>query len=419
MSASTQTIGVGIIGPGSRGITCLGFRMAELCRETGLKVIALCDRYPDRLEAAKNILVDKFSEHGITIDPALYSACDELIHDNNVDLIIITTPTFLHRESAILALRTGKKVYLDKPIAHTAEDAVAIVEEETATANKLIMGFTRRYEAPWQKLHSLLKEGVIGELKMMQFRAVIPYWHYFQTWHRRRKWSGGGLNDKSSHHCDVFNWFAGSRSVQVNGFGGRSMFHPRQDAPERCLECKNETCPYRATWIKTKSQDEMMHEKPPAILKEREEVLRKDTCVYYPGADIIDHASIHFRYQNGIVANLLYTNFGPHADDQETFELIGTKGRMILTRHTGMIDIIGDYGERREVMDCKSKDFESSHFGADLKLVCEMRRFYDGRTPEVSACDGLEATRMVLAALKSIDNTGQTVQMEEIPDAHV
>jgi hypothetical protein len=69
------------------------------------------------------------------------------------------------------------------------------------------------------------------------------------------------------------------------------------------------------------------------------------------------------------------------------------------------------------VLDCRDEGFGGSHFGADAALIQELRRFCDGAPPTVSAHEGLEATRMVAAALRSMDGGGVTVEMDEIPDA--
>jgi predicted dehydrogenase len=414
-----KTIGIGIIGTGARGIYCLGRRIAETAGETGFRIVALNDRNPVRLEETRDIIKKDYANSGLKIDVTLYRQFEEVIDDGNVELILITTPTFLHKEMAIPALRSAKKVYLDKPIAHIPDDAVDIVNEETRTGNHLIMGFTRRYETPWRKAYRLIQEGMIGRLVMMQIRAVIPYWHHFQSWHRRRKWSGGGLMDKSSHHCDVFNWFSESTAVRVNAFGGRAVFKPEKDGPERCRDC-NRDCPYRVEWTGTSEhQDEMTVSVVRSWSEETEEMNRKDNCVYLPGADIFDHASIHFTYENGVIASLFYADFGPHAEDEETFELVGSKGRIILYRHKGIIDIVSDYGNTHEILDCREQDFSSSHFGADYELIREIKRFYDGQPPVVSAKDGLEATRMINAAQKSMDENSRTVEMTEIPNVNL
>lgn len=389
--------------------------MAESCRETGLRVTALCDRNETRMAEATDYLTAKFAAQEVYVSPTPYASVADLVAAPDVDFVVVTTHTNAHRDAAVTALHSGKKVYVDKPLSHTAEDAAAIVQAEQAAGNPLIMGFTRRYEAPWRKAYDLLQEGVIGDLKMMLLRDVIPFWHYYQTWHRRRKWSGGGLMDKSSHHADVFNWFSASRATQVCGFGGRDVFKPDPGAPPSCRVCERD-CPYRAQASKKPSQEEVIRVGT-SWEEESQEQFRKDNCVYLPGADAYDRAAINFAFANGVVATLIYCIFAPRTEDQETFELIGTRGRMVLVRHRGTIELIGDRGERREMIDCKRDDFQGSHFGADLELVREMRQFCDGKPPLVGGRDGLEATRMIVASLLSLDEGGRTVRMTEIADA--
>jgi len=74
-------------------------------------------------------------------------------------------------------------------------DGIAIVEAESQTDSRMIMGFTRRYEAAWKRAHGLLKDGAIGDLAMIQVRDVIPYSRYLTAWWRRREWSGGALEE--------------------------------------------------------------------------------------------------------------------------------------------------------------------------------------------------------------------------------
>lgn len=415
---SNETIRVGIIGTGSRGITCIGRQIAEQSGELNMTITAFCNRTESRMQIALddlNAVAKKAGNESFT--PRFYSDPKALINDDEVDFIVITSPTASHAEATIPALESGKKVYLDKPIAHTLEDALAIREAEHRTGNAMIMGFTRRYEKPWIDLHKMVESGVIGDLKMMLIRAVLPYSFYFQTWHRTRAVSGGALNDKGSHYTDVFNWFANGRAKQVNAFGGRNVFHEEEDAPEFCATCDRD-CAYRVEQAMPDTQDQMKGAVDRSYETETDPLKRKDNCVYKKGADIFDHASIHYQYDNGIVANIFYTVYGPQSDDEETLELVGTKGRIILTRLRGEIDIVTDYGHRsHEVIHCKSEAFETSHFGADRKLVQEMAAFARGAASPVDGWDGMEATRMVLAAMRSIDEGGETIQFSGVPDA--
>ena len=76
--------------------------------------------------------------------------------------------------SSAICSEIRKKVYLDKPISVTLDDAHAITEAETKMGNRLLMGFTRRYEA-WIKMKELLDGGAVGSLQMILLRSIIPY----------------------------------------------------------------------------------------------------------------------------------------------------------------------------------------------------------------------------------------------------
>jgi predicted dehydrogenase len=417
---SEAPINVGIIGLGVRGLHSIARIMADRFAETGFVITALCDRNPERMHESRTVIQARYASQGTEVAPRLYEDGLNLVVDPQVDLVVITSTTDTHRAFTVPALHAGKKVYCDKPLAHTLEDAIAIVEAEAEAQNPLIMGFTRRYESAWLKAHELLHEGVIGRLHMLQVRDIIPYHRYLTAWWRRRAWSGGALNDKGCHLFDVFNWFTSSRATRVHGFGGRSVIEPDPGAPARCHLCHRD-CPYRRREPDTAAPSaiDLVPHFGPSWLQESEEKHMDDICVYTPGSDLYHNGSIHVSYASGAIASYFYSIFGPPADDQETLELVGTKGRLILTRHTGKLDIVTDYGETHEVLDCRDENFQDSHFGADIALVEELRRFCAGAPPTVSARAGLEATRIVMASFRSMDAGGVTVDMAEVPDVRL
>ena len=403
-----MSIGVGIIGSGLRGGLVLGPRIIELQKETGLHLRAICDRSEARLREVNLFL--GYSRLKKLQPGRLMRTTDfrALVDDPEVDLILITTPTWFHREPAEYALRSGKKVFLDKPIAVDLDDSLAILQAEKEAGNPLLMGFTRRYEYPWVRTSELVRSGRIGQLLMIQLRSVIPYTRYYHTWHRRNRWSGGALNDKSSHHFDVLNWFADSPWRMIHGIGGKSpAFTPREDPQPGCFDCQ-EDCPYHI--LKDPDFEELgIQRVPPSWRSGSREEDRVDNCVYAPGADLTDHCFVTLDYANGVKASLFLCIWGPKAPDQETLELIGTDGKILLTRQTGMLEVWDQFGKRREEIDCRTEDFSSSHFGADRELVRKMRSFVDGTPPIVGSAAGHESLRMVLAAQRSIDKGGVLV----------
>ena len=407
-------IGVGIIGTGRRGYE-LAVCMAKLRSQIDLEVRALNNRTFVRTQETQQSLKALYGESGSVPSIKLHGCYADLIADPNVELIMILTPNYAHRDPTVKALQSGKKVYLDKPLAHNLDDSLAICREQKRTNNPIIMSFTRRYEKPWIQLQDLIRKGIIGTVRMILTRDIIPYHVYFHTWHRRMDWSGGPLAGKMSHIFDVCNWYTQDTPDRISAFGGQSVFKPDPHAPECCSQCDRD-CPYRVDKKAAKHRQDEMIDSGVSRFAEREIIKRHDNCVWLPGADIDDHGVINVEYTQGVKASLSWAVFGPDSEDQETFEIVGDKGRIRLIRHGGVIDIVTDYGKRHEVMDERKDDFSSSHFGADDAFVIELDQFCKGGTPRATSKEGLLAARMTEAALRSMRADGQLVRMEEIED---
>ena len=403
MNKRKHEIGVGIIGMGKRGGS-VALNMAKTYHRFGLKVIGIYSRSPEKVSEAARLVTSAYREVNIDTHISCHSSIDSMLEDPHIDLILITSPQYAHAQATIPALKSGKKIFLDKPIAHDLSDSLAIAEVEKQTGNTMLMGFTRRYEAPWLKAFEMLCNGVIGKLHLIQIRSIVPYDIYFHGWHRQRSQSGDALNDKSSHHFDVFNWFSQSQATRISGVGGRSVYVEDPLAPKRCPECEK-ICPYRAHRSSLNNPDDMHN----IVTNDSKIDLERadDRCVFAPGADILDHALIQTQYANGVLASLVYCIFGPKANDQETLELVGSSGRMVLTRHTGQIELFSNYGKNHEIITSDNPEIGSGHFGADYNLLEKMREFVNGASPVVSGSDGLAATRMAMGALQSVNEKGK------------
>ena len=407
--------GVGIIGTGRRGYD-LGVCIIDLHDKIDIEIKALNNRTRIRMEEARDAFQSKYKAKGIEADIQLHERYEDLVDDPDVQLIIIVSPQNVHREHATRALRSGKKVFLDKPMAHRLDEAVPIRREELNSENPLFIGFTRRYEQTWLKTHDLLKQGAIGDLKMILVKDVLPYHIYFHDWHRRMEWSGGVTADKISHLFDACNWFAQSPPQRLSAFGGRAVFQPEENPPLRCSACDRD-CPYRVVTVHDESRPDMMTDFSSSREKEKELEKIHDNCVWLPGADINDHGIINLSYENGIKASIFWSVFGPDSDDQEVFELVGDRGKIVLTRQIGEILVISDYGNTQERLNMKSDTFDKTHFGADHQLILELDGFVNGEAPVVSGKEGLDSSRLVEAAHRSINSGGELIMMKDIPDA--
>lgn len=416
---------IGIIGAGERGCYVLGTRMIELAKELKIQITAICDINENRVEDALNYLSSKCQEYELDWGNNISGSTDyrELIDNPQVNCVFITTHTDNHKEPAIYAIESEKLVYLDKPISVTIEDALAIFQAEQKAQQSVIMGFTRRYENSWKKAKELLDASKIGKLQMIQIRSVIPYTRYFQMWHRKSAWSGGALNDKASHLLDVFRWMTGTTAncKFVSAIGGQSdIFAPRDDAPFRCSECDVTDCPYRREANENDDREGTHVLNQPSWKYATKERDIADLCVYRPGSDIIDHAIASYQFDNGIKASLFWAIYGPHANDQETLELVGSKGRIVLERETGKVVVYtlstSAKNKHYTIYDTRDEYFDSSHYGADIQLIKDVRSYFDGKSLEELKCarveDGVHSLAMIIATAQSIEKKGMPVYLE-------
>ena len=409
-----RPVGVAIIGAGERGVYYVGSRMAELARETGFVIRVVHDRLPDRARLASQYLTDLYRTNGLYWQVELVDDMAAAIERPDVDLVLVTTHTNAHVEPVQIAARAGKRIYLDKPISVTLEDAEAIAEAERASGKPIMMGFTRRYERPWIEAINMAREGRIGIPQMVLLRSVIPYTRYLQLWHRTNAASGGAINDKGSHHFDVLNWITASKPLTLSATGGRStIFKADPNAPARCSDC-NRDCPFRRHETLIDIAEGVAKVPNASWLTAARIADRNDNCVYLPGSDIDDHMVATVRYDNSMVATLFFTIFGPYAEDQETLEIIGSSGRLRMERHSGSIDLVSQHGHKRETIDMASPDRDSSHFGADKELVRTLRRFVDGDVPIVGVPEGHASLRLVSAAQKSLQAGGRIIDLDSL-----
>jgi predicted dehydrogenase len=397
-----KKIKTGIIGCGSRGIKNLGSKIIQQADTLGIAITALAEINPERLQEAATILNAAAEAVGAPArEFALYTDYQQMLDNEALDLVIITTPQNFHRKPFEAAILKGLKVYCDKPIAHTAEDAYAMLETWQKNGSKnAIIGFTRRYENAWREAFKIVQHGDIGEVKMLLLRAVIPFATYYHRWFSDSRLSGGVVNEKSAHHFDALQWFAQGRVKHVSGMGGRNIYLPRADHPGFCHRCE-EICEYRRKTIGD-AQNQMAADFFSTI--DSEDIrYTMDRCVFDPDIDIFDHAIVNVSYDNGVKAQLLLDIAGFQAEDQETLEIIGNRGKIQLERHSAKLKVFRDYGRDIEEIDARDELHEQSHFGADDFLIQQISDLASGKitNPPAGPLEGAMATITATLARKS------------------
>lgn len=131
---------------------------------------------------------------------AAYSTPAELLADSNVELVVIATPSHTHGELAEAALKAGKHVLVEKPMARNVAEADAMIECARASGKTLTAYQPRRVGSEFLKLHQILDSGVLGPIHLV--KVQVYGYQRRRDWQTLRKFAGGMLNNLGAHYID-------------------------------------------------------------------------------------------------------------------------------------------------------------------------------------------------------------------------
>jgi predicted dehydrogenase len=152
-----------------------------------------------------------------------YPAYDELLRDPDVDAVFIAAHNGLHQALVIDALRNGKHVLCEKPLAVNARECEEMIAAAESAGRHLVEAFMYRYHPQMDKARELVQHGAIGDLRVVQasfrFRLTRPDDVRF-----RPEWGGGALLDVGCYCVDVSRLFLGDSPQDVQAVGA---LHPQ------------------------------------------------------------------------------------------------------------------------------------------------------------------------------------------------
>jgi len=165
--APSRTLNVAIAGSGGRSRS----HAADFSRIPGVRVVAVCDIWPERTKAAK-ANADKLNgdTHCKT-----YHDYREMMADPEVDIVGVATPDHWHALIAIEAAKHGKHIYLEKPLAYSIEEGRAVVEAVKRNGVMLQHGTQQRSTSYFQRAAWLAKHGFLGSVEKVY--AISPVGH--------------------------------------------------------------------------------------------------------------------------------------------------------------------------------------------------------------------------------------------------
>ncbi len=132
----------------------------------------------------------------------------ELIALDEIDVVDVVVPSFLHRQVAVAALEAGKHVLLEKPMAITLEDCNAIVDAARANGRLLSVGHELRLSSLWKKVKDLIDEGFIGDPQYCLVElSRKPYRHGADGWRFDIERVGNWILEEPIHFFDLARWY--------------------------------------------------------------------------------------------------------------------------------------------------------------------------------------------------------------------
>ena len=379
-AAPASPVRLGIVGTGQ---VVLSSYLPILVRIPGVQVVALCDVNPERLALA----VSGVQERGGGYPVQAYADYRELLERDDLDAVLVATPTDRHEEVAVAALRRGLDVLLEKPMSPTLAGARRILDAWRASGRLLQVGYVYRYSPLIRRLVELLRGGEIGAVRQFwvhEFRGA-----FYEAWRFDPERSGGALLEKICHHADLFNWALGCLPVRVFAVGGQAVMR------------RGETV----------------------------EVLSVlGTTIRVTDSRVVDHAWVVAEYESGAVGSYGVNFFCPYGfwgrdrQDHESLEIgaIGERGAVLchVRRHEIRVRRAASGEEQVITIPPASGGPAGWHTGTAEQLEAFVQCVRTRTPPLADGVAGLAGMLLPLAAERSIA-TGAPVAVREIAGQEV
>ena len=267
----TPTHRFAIIGVGTMGKEHM--RVATLLGRA--RIHGIYDPQERSLEVAESEFA-KISPDKLICYASLEAACA----DTEVDAYFICTPNYTHYEVLQTVIKTGKPIFVEKPMATTVGDAAGMVRMANSYGSIIQIGLQYRYKSQYvEAFHEALVRKSLGDIKTISMSEHRPpFLDKVGQWNKFNEFSGGTLVEKCCHYFDLINLMAESLPERVFASGGQAVSF-------------------------------------------------KDFEKDGNASDIDDHAFVLIEYQNGIRANFSLNMFSPDFDEEMI--VVGNRGRLI------------------------------------------------------------------------------------------
>lgn len=201
---SITGVGAAVVGAGFIGAVHI-----EALRRLGVKVHGVVSSSPTRAAARSRDLNL----------PHTYESLEAMLHDKRVQVVHVTSPNHLHHRHALAALRAGKHVVCEKPLAMTSAETADLLQAAERSGLVHATNFNVRFYPMCQHVRGAVREGALGEVRLVSGRYYQDWLLLDSDWNWRVDPSQGGMlramADIGSHWIDLTGFVTGKRVIEV------------------------------------------------------------------------------------------------------------------------------------------------------------------------------------------------------------
>lgn len=223
-SLAERLLGIGILGYAP---SVGRYHGQGAARTLGLRLRAVCDLNPARLEQARK----DFDGIKTYDSPALLGS------DPDVDVVIVATAPNTHAKLAMQMMAAGKHVVCEKPLALTCRETAAMAEAAVSSGVHLSCHQNRRWDVDYLAIKQALAEDLIGDLFYIE-TFVGGFSHPCGYWHSDTAVSGGTAYDWGGHYIDWIISLLGGRIEAVIGTRHKRLWHDVTNADQERIQIR-------------------------------------------------------------------------------------------------------------------------------------------------------------------------------------
>ena len=339
--ATPGPVRVAVVGAGYWGIN----HVRTFARLPGCELAAVCDSEP------------KHQKRALGLAPAArqVSDYDAVLRDPSIDAVVLATPAVLHAEQSIAALRAGKHVFVEKPLALSVADALAVKNVADSSGRVLMCGHLMLYHAAVLRLREMVQSGDIGE---------VYYLYSLRVNLGKLRQDENAMWSLAPHDVSIILFLLGQVPVSVAARGHSYLQPGVEDVVFlNLLFGDGKMAQIQVSWLDPRKERRL------TVVGERRMVEFDDS-----------HPTEKLRiYDKGFQRPPEFTQFG-------------------------------------EFLTVRNGDIHIPHLDLPEPLLVECRHFIDciqrGQAPRTGAKEGLDVIRVLGAAEKSLKNQGIPVPIE-------